>query len=60
MKLTEIKKMAKGMGLKVSRVKKADLIREIQVAEGNIPCFGTVIECDRLDCLWREDCLPKK
>ena len=39
MKLTEIKKMAKGLGLKVSRVKKADLIRAIQVAEGNIPGY---------------------
>jgi len=47
------------MGLKVGRLKKAEIIRKIQTAEGNIPCFGTerVHYCHEEMCLWRKDCL---
>jgi len=57
-KIADVRKRAKERGLKTSRLKKADLIRAIQVAEGNFPCFGTAREyCDQVNCLWRKDCL---
>lgn len=46
------------MGIKVGKMKKGDLIRSIQVEEGNFPCFGTPSNhCDQLECSWRNDCL---
>ena len=38
---------------------KIELVREIQKAEGNIPCFATerANNCDEKNCIWREDCL---
>lgn len=41
MRLVEVKAMAEEMGLRPGRKRKAQLIREIQAKEGNIPCFGT-------------------
>ena len=59
MTILEIKKLAKKMGLKVNpRMKKAELIRQIQRAEGNFDCFAAATDyCDQHKCLWREDCL---
>ena len=58
MNLNELKKMAKGLGVKPSNLKKPDLIRTIQVAEGNIDCFGKAEgDCDQKDCLFIADCL---
>jgi hypothetical protein len=59
MKFGEIQKMAKGMGIRTSRVGKTELIRAIQKQENNFPCYGTdrVGHCAELCCLWREDCL---
>ena len=59
MTLTEVKGMAKRMGLTVGKSKKAELIRSIQSAESNIPCFGTerVSYCGEEGCLWRDECL---
>lgn len=61
MKITEIKKLATKMGLKVSpRMNKTELIRQIQRAEGNFACFATAKDyCDQYRCLWRENCLKK-
>ncbi len=58
-KINEVRKLAKEHSIKgVVGKKKADIIREIQLAEGNFDCFGSAgYECDQLDCLWREDCL---
>ena len=54
----EIKKIAKKHGIKVSKMRKAELIKAIQKKEGNIPCFGTdrFERCDEMNCLWRKDC----
>ena len=62
MTLPQIRKMAKQMGMKASpKAKKAELIRQIQRAEGNFDCFGSARgDCDQYDCLWRQDCLGKK
>ncbi len=61
MTLKEVKAMAKGMGIKLCRKNKTQLIREIQEREGNIPCFGTerVKFCGEEGCLWRSDCLKE-
>ena len=58
MNFTQVRDMAKGMGIKTGRVSKVDLIRSIQEAESNIPCFGTdrVQYCGKEGCLWRDDC----
>lgn len=58
MKIADVQKKAKEMGLKAGRIKKTDLIRAIQIAEGNSPCFGTAAGyCDQVNCFWAEDCL---
>ena len=58
MKLDEIKELAKQHNIKVGKMKKADLVRAIQQAEGNEVCFetGKAETCDQHVCLWREDC----
>jgi hypothetical protein len=59
MTLKQIKEIAKEKGVKAGNIKKDELIRTIQRAEGNFDCFGTTSAgtCDQLSCLWREDCL---
>lgn len=60
MQMEKVREKAKKLGLKTSRKGKRDLIREIQAAEGNFPCFGTAAgSCDQLQCCWREDCIPE-
>ena len=58
MKVDDIKEIAKSYDIKAGKMKKADLIKAIQVAEGNIPCFetGKLDECEQDECVWREDC----
>lgn len=58
MKLDEIKEIAKEHGIKVGKMKKSELIRCIQQAEGNEQCFetGKADVCGQAGCLWREDC----
>ena len=54
MKFNEVKKMASKYGIKSV----GNLIREIQVAEGNFGCFGTAKDyCDQLDCCFYAICL---
>ena len=61
MKINDIRKKAKELGVKTQSSKKVDLIRAIQKAEGNVPCFSTGRKvCDQYTCCWREDCLPGK
>ena len=58
MKLTEVRERAEQLGVKTGRKRKADLIRDIQTAEGNFACFGSAHDfCDQHRCRWREDCL---
>ncbi len=57
MKVTEIRNMARYLGLKnYARLNKGDLIRAVQVAEGNSPCYQQIYDCRVEDCLWRPDC----
>lgn len=58
MKMTEVREIAKRYDLKTGKIKKADLIRAIQVKEGNFPCFQTAADfCNQSTCLWKSDCL---
>jgi len=57
-KILTIREIAKKMGLATGNLSKIQLVRTIQEAEGNSPCFATqaVRECNQINCLWREDC----
>ena len=59
MTLKEVKAIAKQRNLKVTNMKKTEIIKTIQKSEGNNVCFATGIanECVQLTCLWRQDCL---
>ncbi|MDH4099240.1 MAG: Rho termination factor N-terminal domain-containing protein [Nitrospirota bacterium] len=59
MTVTELKTIAANLGIKAGKLKKTELIHEIQKTEGNFPCFGTATSgvCDQYDCLFRSDCL---
>jgi hypothetical protein len=47
-----------GLGIKTSNLRKSELIRSIQRAEGNFDCFGTAEDyCDQINCLFLQDCL---
>ena len=60
MKVSELRKMAKVLGVTKMAKAKAELIKQIQRAEGNPDCFGTAEDfCDQSDCIFIEDCLPK-
>lgn len=58
MNVNEIKEMAKKRGVKSGKMKKSELVRAIQQAEGNPCCFDTgyANDCGEAKCLWREDC----
>ena len=59
MNMTQIKSIAKEQGIKPGKLRKTELIRTIQAAEGNPQCFNTNFsaECGQEECLWREDCV---
>ncbi len=59
MKLEEIKEIAKQYNIKAAKMKKSDLVKTIQQAEGNEQCFdsGKAIQCGQNGCAWREDCV---
>ena len=58
MTVKEIQGIAEQMGLKANKMKKAELVRMIQKAEENTPCFqtGSVNTCGQENCLWLSDC----
>jgi hypothetical protein len=61
--MADLHRRAREMNLRLPRYsRKADVIRAIQQAEGNFPCYGTAVEglCDQVRCLWRADCLNRR
>jgi hypothetical protein len=58
MTFAEIKQKAIEHGIRVVGVKKTDIVRAIQIQEGNTPCFasGKVAECGQTHCLWLTVC----
>jgi len=59
MKIDEIKGIAMKHYIKTTKKKKGDLIREIQLSEGNEDCFDSNRsgECGQDRCVWRDDCV---
>ncbi len=58
MTVKELQKMANALGIKTTGLRKTELVKTIQSAEGNSDCFGTATDyCDQMACLFREDCL---
>lgn len=59
MDLKQIKKIAKTKGVAPGAMKKDEIIRAIQRAEGNFDCFGSASSghCTQQDCFWRQDCI---
>ena len=57
MKLGEMKKKAKMLGIEPGNMSKTELIHAIQRAEGNTPCYGTSNgDCPNIDCCFMDDC----
>lgn len=58
MKLEEIKAIAQQHSIKANKMKKSELVRAIQSAEGNEQCFevGKSATCGQNACSWREIC----
>jgi hypothetical protein len=62
MNMTEIRERAATVGIgSISKLRKAELIREIQRTEGNNPCYGIDWRhsCAEMFCCWRDDCLKE-
>jgi hypothetical protein len=61
MLVSQIQQQANDLGIRGAKMRKGDLIRAIQSAEGNAACFGAEwrFSCSQMDCTWREDCLKK-
>ena len=58
MSMANIKEKAKNLGINPANMKKTELIRAIQQAEGNSQCYGTTNgTCQWTECCWRTDCL---
>jgi hypothetical protein len=58
MKLEEIKSIAQLYSIKAGKMKKSELVKAIQQAEGNEQCFeaGKSASCGQSSCSWREIC----
>ena len=58
MTMPEIKVKAKSLGITPAKMKKTELIHNIQTAEGCTPCFGRSNgQCSNTDCCFMPDCL---
>jgi len=57
-KMSEIRAKAEALGIAPGKIKKAELIHAIQVAEGYTPCFEKSNgECPYTNCCFMGDCL---
>lgn len=59
MKIEAIKEIAKVKGVaNISKLKKKEeIVRAVQLVEGNTDCFLRIPDCGQMDCAWREDCI---
>ena len=55
----ELLKLAKKFHISHSDLSNIELIRKLQLSEGDFDCYGRAAEgvCDQSVCLWRDDCL---
>lgn len=59
--IKQLREMAKDLNLKnAAKLRKEDLIHAIQLAEGNVDCFGRIPDCGQTDCLFHADCMSPK
>lgn len=58
MKIGDIRAIAKSRGIPTGKQTKAELIKSIQLGEGNFDCFSSAAsgECDQVGCSWRDEC----
>lgn len=58
MTFDQIRNIARELGIRVFGMKKADIVKAIQVREGNEPCFATgrSSDCGQPHCLWVRIC----
>ena len=60
MKMTEVRQMAKELGVRSFGKSKVRLVREIQKTQDHFDCFATVDDfCDRYDCIFRSACFEE-
>ena len=61
MKMNEIREIAKSHGIKPGKLSKTNLIKSIQIEEGNSDCFATALDldCTQDQCRWRADCFKQ-
>jgi hypothetical protein len=53
----QIEAKAKALAVKnISKLRKEDLVRAVQKAEGHNECFHRIWDCRVQDCAWRPDC----
>ncbi len=62
MDMDEIREFAKALGIQsVSKfTNKEDLIRTIQLSEGNQDCFKRIPGCTEKTCTWYVDCIESE
>ena len=58
MKIETVRDIAKSISIIPGKLSKSELIKSIQLVEGNFNCFASACngECDQVNCLWRKDC----
>jgi len=58
MKLEEIREIAKKRNIKSGKLNKKELVRLVQLSEGNPACYDSNMsqKCGQHNCLWRDDC----
>jgi hypothetical protein len=58
METNELQTLAKSHGIDDKKLSKLEVIKNIQINEGNFDCFASASsgECDQENCCWREDC----
>jgi hypothetical protein len=60
MNMQSVRERAVAAGLtRTGKLRKSELVHNIQLAEGNTPCFGADWrqQCPEMKCCWRTDCL---
>ncbi|MFA7270561.1 MAG: SAP domain-containing protein [Sterolibacterium sp.] len=57
----ELLKLAKKFDISHNGLSNIELIRKIQLSEGNFDCYASASEgvCDQSECLWRDGCLQE-
>jgi hypothetical protein len=58
MDIEAVRSFAASQSIESGSRSKAELIKTIQLTEGNFDCFSSACrgECDQQGCYWREDC----